>query len=170
MSTTTPETQSEFAQKLAGKYLTFRLDKEEYALQILKVQEIIQMQQVTVVPKTPPWIRGVLNLRGKVIPVVDLRTKFGLASSEDTEKTCIVVVQIESDGDAVTMGVIIDEVREVTDINESQIERPPSFGNDNETDFIMGIGKFEKSVKMLLDIDRILSAAEIVGISSLVKE
>jgi len=151
--------------QLAGKYLTFKLAEEEYGLEILKVQEIIQMQAVTKVPRTPDYVRGVINLRGKVIPVVDLRRKFGLDSVKDTEKTCIIVVQIAHQEGKVVMGIIIDEVKEVLDIKAENIEETPSFGASVNTEFILGIGKIGTSVKMLLSIDKVLSFTEIESIS-----
>ncbi|HSQ42440.1 MAG TPA: chemotaxis protein CheW [Fibrobacteraceae bacterium] len=157
---------SELGMQLAGKYLTFRLGGEEYGLQILKVQEIIRMQAVTRVPRTPDYLRGVINLRGKVIPVVDLRRKFGLEDQEDTERTCIIVVQVIHSGSTVTMGTIIDEVREVLDIGAENIEETPSFGANIDAEFILGIGKIGPSVKILLDIDRVLSVAEITTIKN----
>jgi purine-binding chemotaxis protein CheW len=152
---------SDVGAQLAGKYLTFKLAEEEYGLEILKVQEIIQMQAVTKVPRTPDYMRGVINLRGKVIPVVDLRRKFGLDSVKDTEKTCIIVVQITHKDGTVVMGIIIDEVKEVLDIKAENIEDTPSFGATVNTEFILGIGKIGTSVKMLLSIDKVLSFAEI---------
>jgi purine-binding chemotaxis protein CheW len=146
---------------LAGKYLTFLLGEEEYGLEILKVQEIIQMQKVTKVPKAPDFVRGVINLRGKVIPVIELRKKFGMERRDDTEKTCIIVVMIEAGDRSITMGIIIDEVKEVLDIEAGNIEETPSFGASIDTDFIMGIGKMGENVKMLLDIDRVLSLGEL---------
>lgn len=145
----------------AGKYLTFRLAAEEYGLEILKVQEIIQMQAITRIPRTPEFVRGVINLRGKVIPVVDLRRKFGLDHLEDTERTCIIVVQIRSNDHLMIMGVIIDEVREVLDIPEAAIEDAPAFGASIDTEFILGMGKIGATVKILLDIDKVLSIQEI---------
>jgi purine-binding chemotaxis protein CheW len=145
----------------AGKYLTFKLGSEEFGLEILKVQEIIQMQAITRVPRTPEFVRGVINLRGKVIPVVDLRLKFGMDHVEDTEKTCIVVVQIRNATSVVVMGTIIDEVREVLDIPEASIEDTPSFGASIDTEFILGMGKIGQNVKILLDIDKVLSSQEI---------
>lgn len=145
----------------AGKYLTFALSGEIYGLEILKVQEIIGMMSVTRVPRTPEFMRGVINLRGKVIPVVDLRLKFGLASTEDTERTCIIVVQVSKGDTTVIMGIIVDEVSEVMDINEKQIEPAPEFGSQVDTNFIMGMGKVEKKVIMLLDVDKVLSGGEI---------
>jgi purine-binding chemotaxis protein CheW len=147
--------------KLAGKYLTFKLADEEYGLEILKVQEIIQMQAVTKVPRTPEYMRGVINLRGKVIPVVDLRKKFNMDHTQDTDKTCIIVVQVVHTGSKVVMGTIIDEVKEVLDIKSENIEETPSFGSSINTDFILGIGKVGTTVKMLLDIDKVLSMGEI---------
>jgi len=156
----------EVAQSRAGKYLTFRLGEEEFGLEILKVQEIIQLQSITRVPRTPDFVRGVINLRGKVIPVVDLRLKFGLDRAEDTERTCIVVVQIRHADGMVVMGTIIDEVREVLDIPGASIEDAPSFGASIETEFILGMGKIGQSVKILLDIDKVLSGKEIQHIQA----
>lgn len=161
---TTPSNAGESAVALgdrAGKYLTFRLASEEYGLQILKVQEIIGMMNVTRVPRMPEFIRGVINLRGKVIPVVDLRLKFDMDAQEDTEKTCIIVVQLEGNAQEMTMGIIVDEVSEVMDIVAEQIEPPPSFGNAVGTDFILGMGKVDQKVIMMLDIDKVLSSEEI---------
>lgn len=157
-------TKNDVAIQLAGKYLTFKLADEEYGLEILKVQEIIQMQAVTKVPRTPDYVRGVINLRGKVIPVVDLRKKFGIDSIKDTEKTCIIVVQISHDESVVVMGIIIDEVKEVLDIRAENIEETPSFGESINTDFILGMGKIGQSVKILLDIDKVLSQQELTAI------
>lgn len=146
---------------LAGKYLTFQLSNEVYGLEILKVQEIIGMMNVTRVPKTPEYIRGVINLRGKVIPVVELRTKFGMETTEDTDHTCIIVVQVDGDSQKLTMGVIVDEVSEVLDINADQIEPAPTFGASVDTRFILGMGKVEKKVLTLLDLNQVLSMGEI---------
>ncbi len=150
--------------QLAGKYLTFRLAEEEYGLEILKVQEIIQMQAVTKVPRTPDYVRGVINLRGKVIPVIDLRKKFGLVTVTDTEKTCIIVVQIAQGESKVVMGIIIDEVKEVLDIKAENIEETPSFGASIDTQFILGMGKIGQSVKILLDIDKVMNTKELTEI------
>jgi purine-binding chemotaxis protein CheW len=155
------DVKNDVGEQLAGKYLTFKLAEEEYGLEILKVQEIIQMQTVTRVPRTPDYVRGVINLRGKVIPVVDLRKKFGLDVSKDTEKTCIIVVQITHGESKVTTGIIIDEVKEVLDIKSENIEETPSFGASINTEFILGMGKIGASVKILLDIDKVMSIQEI---------
>lgn len=155
---------SDIGKKLAGKYLTFKLGDEEFGLEILKVQEIIRLQQITKVPKAPEFIRGVINLRGKVIPVVELRKKFSMEDHEDTDKTCIIVVQIEFSGTPVTMGIIIDEVKEVLDIDAGSIEETPSFGTSVDTEFIMGIGKIGDNVKMLLDIQKVLSPGDLQAV------
>lgn len=152
--------------KLAGKYLTFLSAREEYGLEILKVQEIIRVQAITRVPRTPHYVRGVINLRGKVIPVIDLRLKFGQDQAEDTEKTCIIVVQIRQGDQLVVMGIIIDEVKEVLDIPADSIEEAPDFGASIDTEFIMGMGKIGQSVKILLDIDKVLNATELKTVQS----
>ncbi|GMV90328.1 MAG: hypothetical protein AMXMBFR82_01060 [Candidatus Hydrogenedentota bacterium] len=145
----------------AGQYLTFALGNEVYGLEILKVQEIIGMTTVTKVPRTPEFLRGVINLRGKVIPVVDLRAKFGMETQEDTNLTCIIVVQIVRDGQQVIMGVIVDEVAEVVDIRSEQIEPPPSLGGTSQTKFISAMGKVGNKVIILLDSDKVLSWSEL---------
>ena len=152
------ETLSVEMTEMAGKYLTFRLATEEYGLEILKVQEIIGIMNVTRVPKTPEFVRGIINLRGKIIPVIDLRIKFSMESQEDTERTCIIVAQVSRGENQITMGVIVDEVSEVLDIAEEQIEEPPSFGSAVETDFLLGMGKIDQKVVMLLDVDKVLSS------------
>jgi purine-binding chemotaxis protein CheW len=135
-----------------GKFLTFFLGNEEYALEILKVQEIIGMMAITPVPNMPHYIRGVLNLRGKIIPVMELRLRFGLNPVPDTEETCIVVVQSGN----YLMGVVVDKVSEVAEIDQKQMEQVPTFGSANTNEYLAGIGKFENSVKLLLDIEKVL--------------
>ncbi len=150
-----------YGQQLAGKYMTFKLADEEYGLEILKVREIIGLMQITRVPRTREFIRGVINLRGKVIPVVDLRLKFGMAAVEATEQTVIIVVQCVAAGKELTMGVLVDEVLEVMNIMADQIEPPPDFGSGAvDTDFILGVGKAEKRVTFLLDIGKVLTVEE----------
>lgn len=140
-----------------GKYLTFVLDDEEYGLEILKVREIIGVQDITSVPQTPAFMKGVINLRGKVIPVLDLRIKFGLDEAEYTEATCIIVVEV---GDLL-MGIVVDTVSEVLDIAGADIEPSPQFGGQVRTDFIRGMGKIRGEVKILLEIAAVLSADEL---------
>jgi len=149
----------------AGKYLTFKLGNEEYGLEILKVREIIGLMNITAVPRTPDFVRGVINLRGKVIPVVDLRAKFGMDSTEDTDETCIIVVDVGE----VEMGTIVDKVSEVLDIDGGEIEDAPSFGVDVNTDFILGMGRTNDRVTILLDIGKVLSSDETVALSAAVQ-
>ena len=149
-----------------GKFLTFLMANEKYGLEILKVREIIGMMDVTPVPTTPAFVRGVINLRGKVIPVVDLRLKFGMQAKEDTQRTCIIVVHLARAAQEMIMGIIVDEVSEVLDIEKDQIEPPPSFGADIRTDFILGMGKVNQKVVTMLDIDRVLTEREIALVES----
>ncbi|MBI5545926.1 MAG: chemotaxis protein CheW [Deltaproteobacteria bacterium] len=145
----------------AGKYMTFKLANEEYGLEILKVREIIRLMEITRVPRTEEHIRGVINLRGKVIPVVDLRLKFGMERTGATDQTVIIVVQYSAGGREVTMGILVDEVLEVLSIAEESIEATPSFGsNVIDADFILGVGKAEKRVVFLLDIGKVLTNGE----------
>lgn len=144
-----------------GKYLTFSLDGEEYGIGILKVKEIIGMMRITPVPQTPEHMKGVINLRGKVIPVIDLRAKFGMSSSEHSERTCIVVVEVDSSGGRLPIGVIVDSVSEVVNIRRVDIEDSPGFGTNLKTDYILGMAKSAGSVKILMDIDRVLSSDEL---------
>jgi len=150
----------------AGKYLTFGLGDEVYGLEILKVQEIIGLMRVTRVPGLPEVIRGVVNLRGKVIPVVDLRRQFSMDAKEDTERTCIVVVRVWREGQPVTVGLIVDDVREVLAITEGQLEAVPRFSGDVETTFLLGMAKIAPRVVMLLDVDRILFSTQLWAIPS----
>jgi len=150
----------EARQSAVGMYLTFRLGAENYGIEILRVQEIIGMMSVTRVPRTPDFIRGVINLRGKVIPVMNLRAKFSMPNVEDTSRTCIIVVTVGRNSDTVTMGLIVDEVCDVVDICAAQIEPSPEFGASVDTAFMLGMGKLEDRLVMLLNVERVLSAAE----------
>jgi purine-binding chemotaxis protein CheW len=152
-----------------GKYLTFSLEKEEYGIGILKVKEIIGMMPITSVPRTPEFIKGVINLRGKVIPVIDLRSKFEMESIPYTERTCIIVVEIDSEEATVLIGIVVDEVSEVLNISEEDIEETPAFGTKLNTDYILGMAKIEGGVKILLNIDKILSRVEISNLENPVK-
>ena len=144
-----------------GKYLTFSLANEEFGISILKIKEIIGMMPITSVPKTPEFVKGVVNLRGKVIPVIDLRVKFGMDEIDDTEKTCIVVVETSGQSGSILMGSIVDSVSEVLNIKDEEIEDAPAFGTELKTDYILGMAKMEGGVKILLDIDRVLSAEDV---------
>jgi purine-binding chemotaxis protein CheW len=141
---------------LGGKYLTFFLDAEEYGLEILKVREILGLMPITRVPRTPESVRGVINLRGKVIPVIDLRVRLELDATEATGQSCIIVVQ----AGGVEFGVIVDRVSEVSSIEEASIEPTPTLGADARTEYLLGLAKSQDRVKLLLDIDRVLSSQE----------
>jgi purine-binding chemotaxis protein CheW len=152
---------TDLGKRLAGKYMTFQLAREEYGLEILKVREIIGLMEITRVPRTREFVRGVINLRGKVIPVVDLRLKFGMERTEATDQTVIIVVQCAVDGRPLTMGLLVDQVLEVLSIDGSQIEPAPSLAHAQlNEEFILGVGKHEKRIVFLLDIARILSSDE----------
>jgi purine-binding chemotaxis protein CheW len=143
-----------------GKYLTFTLAEEEYGIGILKIKEIIGMMPITSVPQTPDFVKGVINLRGKVIPVVDLRRRFGMEAIDYTERTCIIVVEIQGHTGMVMIGIVVDSVSEVLNIKGEDIEETPTFGTRLNTDYILGMAKIEGGVKILLDIDKVLSAEE----------
>lgn len=145
-----------------GKYLAFSLNREEYGIGILKVREIIGMLRITPIPQTPDYVRGVVNLRGKVIPVIDLRVRFGMERAPYTDRTCIIVVEIDSATGRLHIGVVVDSVSEVLNIKASEIEDTPAFGTDLCTDYILGMAKFGVSVKVLLDIDRVLSTEKVL--------
>jgi len=145
-------------EKLAGKYLTFKLADEEYGLEILNVQEIIKMMDITHVPRNPPTVKGVINLRGQVIPIIDLRLSFGMQEAEETEKTCIIVVQVGTS--KITMGIVVDEVSEVLDIKGNEIEPPPLMGATVNTQFILGMAKAKGAVIILLDTNKVLNVEE----------
>ena len=140
-----------------GKYLTFALGPEEYGLEILKVREIIGYMDITGVPQTPCYVKGVINLRGQVIPVIDLRTKFCMEIAKVTEETCIIVVETVQNNRNFSTGIIVDRVQEVLNIAGGNIEEAPNFGSTINTDFILGMGKVGNSVKILLDIDKVLT-------------
>ena len=143
------------------KYLTFVLADEEYGIGILKIKEIIGMMSITTVPQTPEFVKGVINLRGKVIPVVDLRLRFGMEAMDYTERTCIIVVEIQGADGTIQIGIVVDSVSEVLNIKVEDIEDTPTFGTKLNTDYILGMAKMEGGVKILLDIDKVLSTDEI---------
>jgi len=153
-----------------GKYLTFALAHEEYGLEILKVREIIGYMDITAVPQTPHHVKGVINLRGQVIPVIDLRAKFGMETTEVTEETCIIVVEIAQDGLEFSTGIVVDHVQEVLDIAGEDIEEAPQFGSSVNTNFILGMGKIGETVKILLDIDEVLANTDMHGFMSTEKQ
>ena len=143
---------------LEGKYLTFKLGKEEYGLQILKVRTIIELMDITPVPQTPSYVVGVINLRGQIIPIIDTRMKFGMSQIERTEETCIIVVEVKNENnETVDVGIMVDHVSEVLDINKSEIEKAPALGDGMDSSFILGMAKTRNSVKILLNIDKVLT-------------
>ena len=144
-----------------GKYLTFTLAEEEYGIGILKIKEIIGMMPITSVPQTPEFVKGVINLRGKVIPVIDLRLRFGMGEIDYTERTCIIVVEIDGQVGTVLIGIVVDSVSEVLNVKGDEIEDSPTFGTKLNTEYILGMAKMEGGVKILLDIDQVLSSEEI---------
>lgn len=154
------------ADQRAGKYLTFQLGNEEFAIQVLRVREIMGVQEITAVPHTPQYVKGVINLRGKVIPVVDLRLKFGLPEMEYSQRTCIIVVQIHSEVQKLLIGVIVDAVSEVLTLQAGEIENTPDFGNGVATPYLLGMAKIKGKVKILLDIDIVLSAQDVGGLGA----
>lgn len=146
-----------------GKFLTFYLGGEEYGLEILKVREIIGMMQITRVPRTPAAVRGVINLRGKVIPVIDLRTLFQIAAADEDRRTCVIIVQANQ----VEFGVVVDQVSEVADVVASEIGEPPSFGESVDTQYLLGMARSQGRVKLLLNIDRVLSQDELAQLAGI---
>lgn len=148
-----------------GKFLTFSLGKEEYGVEILKIREIIGIMDITTVPQTPDYMKGVINLRGKVIPVIDLRLKFSMEEVEYTQETCVIVVEVSKS----LIGIIVDNVSEVLDIKSGEIEAPPQFGQEIDTSFIMGLGKAKGKIIILLDIEKVLSSEELEMVEQIVE-
>lgn len=164
MSNATPAVTSP-SNKLAGKYLTVVLENEAYGIAVLKVREIIRMQKITPVPQMPGFVKGVINLRGRVIPVVDLRVKFGL-KAEFAERTCIVVVQVKLPTEQIVqMGLIVDSVEEVVTLTNDEIEPTPDFGTKVDTTYLLGMAKVKGQVKTLLDIDRVVAPETVQAIA-----
>jgi purine-binding chemotaxis protein CheW len=155
--------------KRAGKYLTFLLGKEEFGVGVLKVREIMGVREITAMPQTPPYMKGVIDLRGKVTPVIDLRLKFGLAGIDYTERTCIIVVQVKNGTASLVMGMVVDEVSEVIAVAAGDIEDTPDFGVRVATDYILGMAKARGKVKILLDIDAVLTSREIHGLEAVIR-
>jgi purine-binding chemotaxis protein CheW len=169
MSTDLAKPSASHVKKLAGKYLTFALHGEFYGIDVLKVREIIRLTEITAVPQMPAYVRGVINLRGKIIPVMDLRLRFGFADAPSTDQTCIVVVQVKlPDGKSTQMGLVVDGVEEVVNIAASDIEETPDFGGDISASYIVGMAKIKGAVKTLLDIDSVIAgeAAQMAGVAA----
>jgi len=163
-STTTATTEDR-----SGKYLVFQLGREEFGIRVLKVREIMGIQDITAVPQTPGHVKGVINLRGKVIPVVDLRLKFGLPEIEYTQRTCIIVVQVKGDTSAMLMGIVVDGVAEVLNLAAGDIEDTPDFGQGVATPYLLGMAKIKGKVKILLEIDQVLTSQELRGLESVLQ-
>ena len=147
-----------------GKYLTFRLANEIYGVEVMRVVEITGMVEATKVPRTPQFVRGVINLRGAILPVIDMRIKFGMENAADKKQTCIVVLEITTVGGKAQMGIVVDSVEDVLDIYEKDVEAAPSFGVEINTEFIHGMAKTDKGVIILLNIDKVLTTDEIAGV------
>lgn len=152
----------------AGKYLVFQLGPEEFGIRVMKVREIMGVQDITAVPQTPSYVKGVINLRGKVIPVVDLRLKFGLLQVEYTQRTCIIVVLVQGETGPMLMGIVVDGVAEVANLAAADIEDTPAFTTSGEKSYLLGMAKVKGKVKILLDIDQALASQELRGLEALV--
>ncbi|MBA3015652.1 MAG: chemotaxis protein CheW [Proteobacteria bacterium] len=167
MEAGTKEIQSGGGQGLGGKYLTFGLGTEEYGIVITKVREIIGIMEITAVPHTPDFIKGVINLRGRVIPILELRMKFGMELKEYDERTCIIVVDVPGPSGMVQVGMLVDSVSEVVNIADQDIEPPPDFGVATESDNIIGMGKIKGKLKILLDVDQVIGRTLASSLTSL---
>jgi purine-binding chemotaxis protein CheW len=157
MSTAVMEAPLKSKEERAGKYLAFHLGNEEFGIQVLKVREIMGLQEITAVPHTPSYTKGVINLRGKVIPVIDLRRKFGMPEAEYTQRTCIIVTEVEGEAGSLLIGAIVDGVNEVLNLVAGDIEDTPDFGGEVNTTGLLGMAKVKGKVKILLDIDQVMT-------------
>jgi purine-binding chemotaxis protein CheW len=165
-SATFAETSAVRTDERAGKYLTFALGTEEYGIRVVQVREIMGLQDITPVPQTPAYVKGVINLRGKVIPVICLRAKFAMEQAEFTTRTCIIVVQVKGENGVLMLGLVVDGVSEVLNIGAAEIEDTPDFGSGRAMPYLLGMAKVRDRVKILLDIDQVMHAGEIAGLSS----
>ena len=154
----------------SGKYLVFHLGREEFGIRVLKVREIMGIHDITAVPRTPAHVKGVINLRGKVIPVVDLRLKFGMPEQEYTQRTCIIVVQVRGEAGHMLMGIVVDGVAEVLNLSAADIEDTPDFGEGTATPYLLGMAKVKGKVKILLEIDRVLTSRDLHALNALMRE
>ena len=145
----------------------FRIGNETYGVRIGSVREIVRVPEITIVPNAPEAIEGVINLRGKVVPVIDLRLKFGLAAAEYTQRTCIIVTQVQAESGAVLMGIVVDGVSEVLTLSGSEIEDTPDFGEEYSGGYLLGMAKVKGKVKILLDIERVLSTQDLHNLNSM---
>jgi purine-binding chemotaxis protein CheW len=154
------------AEQKAGKYLIFRLGAEEFGISVLQAREILSLQEITAVPNTPEHIKGVINLRGKIIPVVELRRKFNMDPAEYSSNTCIIVAQVNRGTESMQIGMVVDSVCEVATLHAGEIEDAPDFGEQVETPWLMGIARKKNGVRILLHVDQVLSATELNGLHS----
>ena len=161
--------ESTTSRELGGKYLIFQVGKEEFGISVLQVREIMGLQEITMVPQMPLHIKGVMNLRGKVVPVIDLRLKFSLSPEDYTPRTCIVVVRTHQGGEDITVGTIVDSVAEVLTLAQGDIQSPPDFGVGVVTPYLLGLAKNKGQVKILLNIDEVLSTTDLHGIGILLQ-
>lgn len=153
----------------AGKYLVFHLGREDFGIRVVQVREIMGVQEITAVPQTPAHVKGVINLRGKVTPVVDLRLKFGLPAIEYTQRTCIIVVQVQGKAGPMLMGIVVDGVAEVLNLTAADIEDTPDFGDGTATAYLLGVAKVKGKVKILLEIDYALASADLAGLRAVME-
>jgi purine-binding chemotaxis protein CheW len=171
MSSTPANAPTDPARSLAGRYLTFRCGSESYGIRVLSVREIIRQAPITSVPRTPEYVRGVLNLRGRIIPVIDLKQRFGQGVAELGDRTCIVVVQISyASRDTIQMGLIVDAVEEVANISQADVAQTPDFGSNVDTSFLLGMAKVGGAVKALLNLDCVLTGEQIDGVAAVAAE
>jgi purine-binding chemotaxis protein CheW len=147
------------------QYLTFTLAEEVFAVDVARVREILEMTSITKVPQVPDFMRGVINLRGCVVPVIDLRLKFGMEETAQTVNTCIIVVEVDMDGENIVLGALADSVQEVIEMEKSQIEAAPHIGTHLKTEFLKGMGKHNERFVMILDIDRVFSGTELAAVA-----
>jgi purine-binding chemotaxis protein CheW len=166
----TREEGSREAEQDVSQYLTFMIAGEEYAISLLKVRELIEYDTVTPVPKTPEWVRGVINLRGCVVPVIDLAVKFHLPPSVAARLTCIVITEVDCAGETTVMGVMADSVRQVIDLKQEDVEHPPTFGTRVKVDYLLGMARSGKKFCLILDTDKILSTDELLNVSDVMEE
>ncbi len=154
----------------AAQYLTFKLEDEVYATDIAQVREVLEYSKVTKVPRTPDYMRGVINLRGRVVPVLDLKLRFGMSKTEQTVNTCVIIVEVNVDGESLVIGALADSVQEVVEIDSSVIEPPPKIGTKLNTEFIRGMGKRDEEFVIILDIDRVFSSENLDAVKATVGE
>jgi purine-binding chemotaxis protein CheW len=166
----TIEVQTAGRPELAGKYLTFQLGREEFAVRVTQVREIMGIQDMTSVPQTPAYVKGVFNLRGRVVPIISLRLKLGIAEEPYTARTCIIVVDMPGENGVVPVGVVVDGVSEVVNLQGADMEATPDFGRGRAAPYLLGMAKLKGKVKMLLDLDFVLTATEVLGLAEILPE